>query len=322
MKRSYDLLWPAVGGATVIFSFWLLWKQLHGLSAADLTAGFAAIPTNRYFFSAASTLVAYAALAWYDRIALLHIGRKLSWLFISLTSFTTYAISHSVGMTVLSGAVVRFRAYSTKGLSVGEIATVVAFCSLTFALGAALLGGITLIAQPSVGMRIFDAPVWASRAVGGTLLGLAALYVLGSLLRFAPMRIAGLEIVYPRPAVMLRQLAAATLELLGAAGVVYFALPAAVNPGFVVVLGVFIAAFAAGLLSHSPGGLGVLDVVFLKAMPDAPVADVLAALIVFRALYLVAPLILGLGVVVAFERDRLAHVLSSVRARARRHPRG
>jgi uncharacterized membrane protein YbhN (UPF0104 family) len=318
MRRSYELVWPVVGSATVCLSFWLLYKQLHGLSGAQLAAGFAAIPPDRYLFSAMSTLVAYAALAWYDRIALLHIGRKLSWLFISLTSFTTYALSHNIGMTVLSGAVVRFRAYSTKGLSVGEIATVVAFCSLTFALGAFLLGGLALVAEPSIGARLFDAPDWVGRAVGGLLLALVALYAVGSLLRLQPMRIGGLEIFYPRPAVMLRQLLAATLELLGAAGIVYFALPAASNPGFVIVLGIFLAAFAAGLLSHSPGGLGVLEVVFLKALPDAPVADVLAALIVFRALYLVAPLILGLGVVVAFERERFARVLGGLGARMRR----
>ncbi len=64
-----------------------------------------------------ASLVAYAALAGYDRIALLHLRRKISWLFIALCSFTTYALSHNIGASVLSGAVVRYRAYSSQGMS-------------------------------------------------------------------------------------------------------------------------------------------------------------------------------------------------------------
>ena len=43
----------------------------------------------------------------------------------------------------------------------------------------------------------------------------------------------------------------------------------------------------------------------MKALPDAPPQDVVAALLVFRLLYLVIPLLLGIVAVVAFERSRL-----------------
>ena len=97
---------------------------------------------------------------------------------------------------------------------------------------------------------------------------------------------------------------AGPFELFGAAGIIYFALPAAANPGFAVVLGVFVASFSLALISHAPGGLGVLEIAFLKAMPDAPQANVVAALLVFRLLYLILPLIFALGVVLTFERRR------------------
>ena len=79
-----------------------------------------------------STVVAYSALAWYDRIALLHLGFQLSWRFISAVSFTTYALSHNIGMSMFSGAMVRYRAYSTKGLTFADVGVLVAFCSFTF----------------------------------------------------------------------------------------------------------------------------------------------------------------------------------------------
>ena len=80
-------------------------------------------------------------------------------------------------------------------------------------------------------------------------------------------------------------------------GIIYFALPPEANPGFLAVLGVFLASFSAALASHAPGGLGVLELTFLKGMPDAPPAQVIAALLTFRLLYLIAPLIVSLGVV-------------------------
>jgi len=61
--------------------------------------------------------------------------------------------------------------------------------------------------------------------------------------------------------------------------------------------------------SHAPGGLGVLEFSFLKAMPDAPPASVLAALLVFRLLYLILPLLFALFVVVAFERERIGELV-------------
>ena len=94
------------------------------------------------------------------------------------------------------------------------------------------------------------------------------------------------------------------LELIGASGIIYFALPVAVNPGFPVVLGVFVASFSIALVSHAPGGLGVLELTFVEAMPDAPQANVVAALLVFRLLYLILPLMFALVVVLNYERSR------------------
>jgi len=45
----------------------------------------------------------------------------------------------------------------------------------------------------------------------------------------------------------------------------------------------------------------------VTALPDTPKADVIAALLVFRLLYLVIPLLLGIVAVVVFERSRLLH---------------
>src|SRR5271165_4837939 len=287
MRRVQDIAWPIIGLGAVAVSSWLLFKELRGLSYASPRDAFGSISPGRWVMACVSTIVAYSALAWYDRIALLHLGRKISWPFVALTSFVTYAIAHNLGASVLSGAVT--------------------------------LGGLLLLIHPDLVERFEGAPDWVGQAAGVALIAAPCLYVLGSLLHFRSFRIAGFELTYPRPPIAARQLLAGPLELVGAAGIIFFTLPTA-NPGFVVVLGVFIASFCLALVSHAPGGLGVLEIAFLSGVPDAPQANVVAALLAFRLLYLILPLVFSLAVVLVFERHRwrLLVPLGAKRAHARK----
>ncbi len=308
--RMLDYIWPAIGVAAVLLSGWLLFRELKHLSWADVEVAFAAIPAHRWVSAAGCTVLAYAALAWYDRIALMHLGFRMSWPFISAVSFTTYALSHNIGMSMFSGAMVRYRAYSTRGLTLPDVGVMTAFCSFTFGLGTALLGGLVCLATPEPLQALFSVSQTTVRSVGCCCLAAVGLYFVGSVLRLKPLVWRGFRLEYPRSEIVARQLVAGPLELIGAAGIIYCALPAEFDPGFFAVLAIFLASFSAALLSHAPGGLGVLELVFLAGMPQVPKADVLAALLVFRLLYLIIPLGLGIVAVIAFERNRLARTLS------------
>ncbi|PSH69855.1 hypothetical protein CU102_06250 [Phyllobacterium brassicacearum] len=301
-----DYVWPVIGLAAVGISVWLLYKELRSISLDDVIHSLYAIPTHRWILAGLSTLAAYAALAGYDRIALLHLRRKISWLFIALCSFTTYALSHNIGASVLSGAVVRYRAYSSQGMSTPEIALLIAFCSFTFMLGILTLSAIVLLVEPGL-LRRFNSelPLTLSYILGFGSLMIVLLYIFGSWLHFRPLRVRRFTLEYPRLSVVAQQLIVGPLELVGAAAIIYFTLPVAGNPGFLVILGIFLVSFSAALISHAPGGLGVLELVFLTGLPDMDQADVLAALIIFRLFYLLIPFALSLLVVLYFERSQL-----------------
>ncbi|MGB6119675.1 MAG: YbhN family protein [Mesorhizobium sp.] len=297
--------WPVVGSAAVVFSIWLLYHELRGVSLRELGASFGAISARNWLLCIVSTFVAYAALAGYDRIALQHLGRRVSWIFITLVSFTTYALSHNIGASVFSGAVVRYRAYATKGLSAAEIGVLIAFCSFTFALGVVLLTGLVFVYEPEILDRFADVvPQYLSLGSGYILLALVLLYVIGSAAQLRPLTIRGFSLHYPKLPVVAQQLVIGPIELIGAAGIVYFALPEAGNPGYMIVLGIFLISFTVALLSHAPGGIGVLELVFVLALPDMDPADVIAALLVFRLLYLIIPFVIALVIVLAFEHSR------------------
>ena len=336
MKRFLDFFWPALGLVAVVWSVQLLYGKLKAEAATDaatkalLDAGglwsnivviatvighkIADIPPSGYLLAGLSTLLAYAALAWYDRIALLHLNRAqgISWIYISVCSFVTYALSHNIGASVFSGGMVRFRAYTAKGLSPAEVALLVALCSFTFGFGTILLLGLVLVGEPHILKPMVTLAPWfaisetVARVIGFGLLAFCALYTLGSWLHFKPLKVGSFEIVYPRMGIVARQYVAAPLELVGAAGIIYFALPVEGNPGFFIVLGAFLLSFSAGLLSQVPGGVGVMEAVFLAIMPTMPAPAVFAALLVWRLFYLILPLVFSLPVVLLFERSQLA----------------
>lgn len=331
-KRS---LWLTCVGLVLAGSLWLLYAKLRGEAAADpvasellavggfwvslkviaasIGASIGDVTITGYVLAALSAFTAYAALAWYDRIALIHLNRheEISWPFIAACSFTTYALGHNIGASVLSGGLVRLRAYGACGLSTVEVAILVALCSFTFAYGTMMLLGIILVVLPEIVQPIaalipfLSLPAPLVQTLGAIMLGLCALYVIGSWRRFKPVHFRSVHLVYPRLPVVVRQLIAAPLELIAAAGIIYFVLPEAGNPGFAIVLGAFLISFSAGLLSQTPGGIGVMEAVFLALLHTVPPSAVIAALLVWRLMYLLIPLAIALPLVVVFERSQL-----------------
>ncbi|MBX3661048.1 MAG: UPF0104 family protein [Burkholderiales bacterium] len=335
IRHAKRTLWLLCVGFVVLWSLWLLYSKLLAEVATDPAAkalidsgsvttnlavifdmivrSVAAVSAKAYALAALSALAAYAALAWYDRIALIHLNRHrgISWPYIATCSFVTYALGHNLGASVLSGGLVRLRAYCAKGLSPGEVAVLVGLCSFTFGYGTILLMGIVFVLEPQIVQSLVEViprlnlPAPLVQLIGAGLLLLCGLYIVGSWRGFKPLRIRSLYVFYPRLPIVARQLIAAPLEIIAAAGIIYFALPEAGNPGFMIVLGAFLLSFSAGLLSQTPGGIGVMEAVFLAIVNTMPPSDVIAALLVWRLMYLLIPLALSLPIVVAFERAQL-----------------
>ena len=316
-----EFVWPLIGVAALVYATWLLFKQLHHVSFHKLAVNLAALPAGAWLAAGIATIVTFALLAAADFVSLEHIGRRLPAPFVGAVAFVTYAISHNLGATVITGGLVRMRAYGTKGVGPAEVGLVATLCAATYVLGVLLVGGTILLLAPAMVDRVFDLlPPWlthgathlspgAARLFGAGCIGLVALYFAASLAHFPPLRIGTFELVYPRPWVALQQIVLGPLQVIGAAAIVHFALPAPWNPGFPTMLGVFAVAYSLALLSHAPGGVGVFEIVFVKALKETNQAALLAALIVFRLFYFLLPLAISIVVVALFERRRVAAML-------------
>lgn len=71
---------------------------------------------------------------------------------------------------------------------------------------------------------------------------------------------------------------------------------------FAAVLSVLLVAAVAGLLTHVPAGLGVLEAVFITLLSYAvPRNELLGALLAYRAIYYLLPLIAALAVYLVID---------------------
>lgn len=290
-----------LGGAV-----WVVHREMRAIHLADIRAALSATPHHAVLMAALWTLVSYGTLSFYDRLATIYAGHRIAYLRTAFASFVSYVLSHNLGFAAVSGAAVRYRLYANWGLGAAEIARVVAFCSLTFILGALVLGGVVLLAAPGAVAHLLHAPrplLWAIGA--GMWLAVAAYATLSTRIRHVTLF--GHRIDLPGPATALRQIVLATAELGATAAIAYAALPSETLPGaapfgYLTFLAIYLAAYTAGLAANIPGGLGVFDGAMLVGLsPWFPTPAILSAIVIFRLFYYIIPLFLAGALFAAHE---------------------
>jgi glycosyltransferase 2 family protein len=272
----------------------VLYELLRDADFGKVAAALKAQPIQKIAAAGAFVVAGYVTLTFYDLFALHTIGRhKVPYAVAALASFASSTIGHSLGAAVLTGGLIRFRIYSVWGLTVVDIAKIAFVTGMTFWLGNAfLLGGATAYA-PEAASAVDHLPLWINRAIG--LAGLAAIacYLLWLTPRRRAVGRSGWRIVLPSLRFTLVQIGIGALDLSLVTMAMYILLPPTPAVGFVTVQVIFLTATLLGTVSHAPGGLGVIEATMLVGLAQFQREELLAALLTFRALYFVLPLLLA-----------------------------
>ncbi|MGL4205732.1 MAG: bifunctional lysylphosphatidylglycerol flippase/synthetase MprF, partial [Aeromonadaceae bacterium] len=195
-------VWLGIGVSLVLFvlALMVLYHIDHQYHWHDVMAEVAQASTSTLVLAAFFTLFSYLLLTLYDYLAVRQVGADLPYGKVALTSFIAYTFSNTLGFALLTGTSVRYRFYSALGLSTGQVARVVFFCSVTFFLGLFLVGGLAL------GPLLKDLPVtlelpsWlrpALHSLGYLSAGLAISYLLLPLVRQKPIHFRGYTLPIP-----------------------------------------------------------------------------------------------------------------------------
>lgn len=291
-----------------------LTSEIH---ARDVGAALHTLPASHVAVAIGLTIASYLALTVYDVLALRIIGKPLPWRTAALASFTSYTLSHNLGLALLTGGSARYRVYTAAGLEGSDVARVVALASAAFWSGVIAIAGTALLfhrgalALPGLYLSGPEADALGALMLAGFVAALAI-----AKMAPRPLRVFGFVLPLPAPSHLLAQTAVAMADLACAGAALFVLMPdaaPALLPAFILAytLGIIVAA-----VTHVPGGIGMFEAVVLSVLPGDR-ATLLAALVAYRVIYYLLPLACGVVLLAWHEgrqQRRTRQILSGAQA--------
>lgn len=291
MKRLLHRLAPLLILAVTIGCCWLLYKQLREYRWHDIRMAWRNLPAEALWKAGGLTILSYIVLVGYDFLAVRSIEHPLPIKKIAFGSFVGFAISYTLG-ALLGGTSVRYRMYSSWGLTTVEIVRLLVTVGITFWLGVFALGGVLFVVAP------FDIPAnvvaktglpATIRPLGWILLALTAVYFAIAGLWRTPIAVQGNKIKLPGLTMSLAQVLVAAVDFAVAACCLYVLLPEDASLTYTRFLAIYMLAWVAVVTTHAPGGVGVFDVVIVSLTHESKQDAVFVALLVYRFIYYLIP---------------------------------
>ena len=279
-----------IAAAAVGLAAFLLYRTLSRYSLEQLVAAVSAVPAPRLLGAVGFAAASYLSLTFFDYLALRYVGRPLPYPKAALASFTALSLGHNIGLAALSSGAVRYRFYSRWGLGAGEVAKIILFCGITVGLGLLTLGGAALMLRSDLALEITGLTKPVVTALGIACLVLPISYLVLSAFMRRPLRIWRWSLEIPTFRLAIGQVLIGSVNFAFVAACLHQALSAVAEVAYPGVASVYVIANATALVSHVPGGLGVIESVVMYLLPQG---DLIGPLLVFRFVYFLAPLGLG-----------------------------
>jgi glycosyltransferase 2 family protein len=279
-----------IAAAAIGLAAFLLYRTLSRYSLDELIAAVTAVPIPRLLAAAGFAAASYVSLTFFDYLALRYVGRPLPYPKAALASFTALSLGHNIGLAALSSGAVRYRFYSRWGLDAGDVAKVIVFCGITVGLGLLTLGGTALLLRSGLAMEITGLTQPMIIVLGLGCLAVPTIYLILSLFVRRPFRIRRWTLEIPAFRLAIGQVVVGSINFAFVAACLHQALAAVADVAYLGVASVYVIANATALVSHVPGGLGVIESVVMYLLPES---DLIGPLLVFRFVYFLAPLGLG-----------------------------
>jgi len=279
-----------IAAAAIGLAAFLLYRTLSRYSLDQLVEAVSAVPVPRLLGAAAFAAASYLCLTCFDYLALRYVGKPLPYPKAALASFTALSLGHNIGLAALSSGAVRYRFYSRWGLSTGEVAKVIVFCGITVGLGLMVLGGAALLLRSGLAVEITGLSLPVVIALGIGSLAVPAIYLILSAFVRKTLRIRRWSLEVPPLRLAVGQVLVGSVNFAFVAACLHQALAAVAEVAYLGVASVYVIANATALVSHVPGGLGVIESVVMYLLPQK---DLIGPLLVFRFVYFLVPLGLG-----------------------------
>ena len=279
-----------IAAAAIGLAAFLLYRTLSRYSLDQLVEAVSAVPVPRLLGAAGFAAASYLCLTCFDYLALRYVGKPLPYPKAALASFTALSLGHNIGLAALSSGAVRYRFYSRWGLSTGEVAKVIVFCGITVGLGLLVLGGAALLLRSGLAVEITGLSLPIVIILGIGCLAVPSIYLMLAAFVRKTLRIRRWSLEMPPLPLAAGQVLIGSINFAFVAACLHQALAAVAEVAYLGVASVYVIANATALVSHVPGGLGVIESVVMYLLPQK---DLIGPLLVFRFVYFLVPLGLG-----------------------------
>lgn len=309
LKRILKWVGPAIAVLLIGAAVFVLWDMARQMSFSDIHLALMSLPPHRLVLAFLLTACGLAALATYDLLALhaLNYTSSVSLSRAVVGGLIANIFANTLGFPLLSGGGARYRIYSMVGVSFSVVARLVVMSWMTMWTGILFVLGLTLTLEPTGQYPVFPSHI-IDRLVGATLLVVLTAFILWLARKRRAIRISGMVVRMPKARPAFLMVMAGAFDLLAACGTLYVLLPPDAVPDIARYLVTYSIAFLAGMAANTPGGVGVFEATVVTGLGIAHRPDVAAALILFRLIYFVVPLILGLMLLAVIEgRHRLGN---------------
>ncbi|MEF0943705.1 lysylphosphatidylglycerol synthase domain-containing protein [Rhizobium sp. BR 362] len=284
--------------AATCLAFWLLYRILQNYSLDDIRNSLLSIPLRRLCFALLCAAASYLCLTGFDFLALLSLGKSLPYRKIALASFVSLSMGHNIGFAGLSSGAFRYRFYSRWGLSIEEVAKIVLFCGITVGLGMTALGGTALLVDPADAAGLLSSNTRDVRTAGVIILAVPVLYAFLTMVLRQRMTLWRWSFELPGPHIALLQIVIGALNFVCVSACLHQLLSAFADVALFRSITAYVLANTAVMATHVPGGLGVIETTVSYIVPNAAS---IGALIAFRCIYFLIPLILGTTLLIVSE---------------------
>lgn len=290
--------------AILMLTAFVLTRIFMQIKLSSLRAAITATGGDQIAIAFGLTGVSFLALTGYDALALRQLKLRVPYPTTALASFTSYAVSFTLGFPLITAGTVRYWIYSRKGLSPGKIASLTIIAGLTFWLGMFIVIGLGFaIRAPGVSHLDHLDPT-VNRIIGIAIVAALFGYLLYAATGHRRVRVQGFRLELPGFWLTMGQICLGVIDLCAAAGVLFVLLspPRAID--YITFLTVYVFGSLVGIASNAPGGVGVFEATMFKTVPAHSEEELLAALLLFRIIYYLVPFVLALALLGAHESLR------------------
>jgi uncharacterized membrane protein YbhN (UPF0104 family) len=297
LRKWAPLLWLSIAGLAA----WVLIDRLRAVQFHEVVAELRAQPVSAVLVALACCTVVYSLVGTYEGIGVRIASGRRMFLVPFRTALIANPIGRAIGVAIVSGGALRYRLYSAVGLSAAQVAAVIVVVAMPYFFAVGWLIDLSLIINARIASAALHLPVSTVIVLGAIGLAKDVGWLVLVALRTRPIALRRWTIRLPTLREALTQIAFGLTQICAMTAILFSFMPHDLGMGWPHFIGIYCIAFTAGQLSNVPAGLGVLEAVLLLMLPQVPPHKLIGAVLAYRAVYELLPLLIGLGLLLIYE---------------------